>query len=164
MNRIIIFCTALLLSVSLITVNAQDSIPMQQSITGRLNASGNISVTHPDALELRLIRSTHGEAGDTGNIQEKNILRKTGGYRIQIFSDNNAKTAKNEARAKARVIADAFPQYPTYVIFSSPYWRLKVGDFKTHEEAEVAATQIKRAFPEYAKEIRVVRDRINITK
>ena len=32
---------------------------------------------------------------------------------------------------------------------------------KTLEEAELIANEIKRAFPAYAREIRVVRDRIN---
>ncbi len=84
------------------------------------------------------------------------------GYRVQVFSDNNARTAKNEARSKSRSITERFPDYPAYVIFSSPYWRLRVGDFRTQEEAREAAEEIRKAFPAFGKEIHVVRDRINI--
>lgn len=158
------FCISALF-LGLPSVPAQDNHQTNMSITEKINASESIRITHPDALEERLIRQhSDDENGTSDNEVDRNIIRKSGGYRVQIFSDNNARTAKNEARTKARAIADAFPQYPTYVIFSSPYWRLKVGDFKTQEEAEVAATQIKRAFPAYAHEIRVVRDRINVTK
>ena len=84
------------------------------------------------------------------------------GYRVQVFSDNNARTAKNEARSKQRVISSRFPNYQTYVMYTSPYWRLKVGDFKTQKEANAAADELRKAFPSYSKEIRVVRDRVNI--
>ncbi|MCM1483097.1 MAG: SPOR domain-containing protein [Muribaculaceae bacterium] len=85
------------------------------------------------------------------------------GYRVQVFSDNNARTARNEARSKQRSIGSRFPNYRTYVTYTAPYWRLKVGDFRTQEEANTAAAAIKRAFPGYT-EIRVVRDRINLPK
>lgn len=88
---------------------------------------------------------------------------KTGGYRVQVYLDNNARTAKNEARARARNISEQFPHYPTYVVYSSPYWRLRVGNFRTHDEADEAAAAISAAFPSYAREIRVVKDRIVVT-
>lgn len=87
---------------------------------------------------------------------------KMAGYRVQVFSDNNQRTAKNEARSKSRDISARFPQYRTYVMYTSPYWRLKVGDFKTQAEAEAAAHEIRQAFPAYSKEVRVVRDRITV--
>lgn len=86
------------------------------------------------------------------------------GYRVQVFSDNNARTARNEARSKQRAVGTRFAQYRTYVTYSTPYWRVKVGDFRTQEEANSAATAIRRAFPGFANEVRVVRDRINIPK
>lgn len=86
------------------------------------------------------------------------------GYRVQVFSDNNVRTAKSEARTKSRNISARFPQYKTYVMYTSPYWRLKVGDFRNKQEADDAAEELRRAFPAYSKEIRVVRDRINITE
>lgn len=86
---------------------------------------------------------------------------KSAGYRVQVFSDNNVKTAKNEARSMANAISAKYPQYKTYVVFQSPYWRLKVGDFPTQAEAQTALEMIKRAFPNYSRELRIVKDRIN---
>ena len=65
-----------------------------------------------------------------------------------------------------RVSANAWwaalsPQWDTYVTYASPYWRLRIGDFRTQYEAEKAAADIRRQFPRYAKEVRVVRDRVN---
>lgn len=74
-----------------------------------------------------------------------------GGYRVQIYSDNNARTAKNEARAKERAIAGSYPDLATYVIYDSPYWRLRVGDCRTRTEAEELASELKRHSPPTAR-------------
>lgn len=160
-NRLL---AAIILLTSL-SASSQDPSAQQSTIVDRINQSASVEVILPKALHSRLTTISPNHASSSNDSEtpvESSQPRKTGGYRVQIFSDNNARTAKNEARTKAKAIAASFPQYPTYVTFTSPYWRLKVGDFKSHDEAEVAATQIKRAFPDYAKEIRVVRDRINI--
>ncbi len=85
-------------------------------------------------------------------------------YKVQVFSDNNARTAKNEARSQSHRIAARFPQFRTYVTFTSPYWRLRVGDFATQDEADAAAEQLRRAFPAYNREIRVVREQVRGAK
>ncbi len=125
------------------------------TIIDHIEAAGKMTVDMPDAL-LERIRFV-AEKEDV-----KPVTGKMGGYRIQVFSDNNARTAKSEARTRARNISAQFPQYPTYVVYSSPYWRLRVGNFRTQEDANQAAHELKEAFPRYSKEIRVVRDRVVI--
>lgn len=139
-------------------------------ISVSLNNSGVIKVIQPAELEnhlyIKAADPTIGDenADDDGVMSQNALTRKVGGYRVQVFSDNNPRTAKNEARAKAREISQAFQHLRTYVVFTAPYWRLRVGDFKSAEEAESVASQIKKHFPAYSREIRVVRDRINTVK
>ncbi len=141
-----------------------DAVQSDSTVTGIINQSGVIKVIHPDALEMRL----HKVQSDSDSIPGFNIdkksgrVKKMGGYRVQIYSDNNARTAKNEARSKERAIAGAFPELSTYVIYDSPYWRLRVGDCRSKAEADELAVEIKKAFPAYRAEITVVRDRINV--
>lgn len=124
--------------------------------------TGN-TVEQPDALLQRLFPVIE----DTPEEEKEEIVRPTSGrmagYRVQVFSDNNIRTAKSEANSKQRLISSRFPQYQTYVMYTSPYWRLKVGDFRTQQEANAAAEELRKAFPSYSKEIRVVRDRVNIS-
>lgn len=130
--------------------------------------SGNKNVVNqPDKMLERLISVKTKTIEEHSNNNEKEevarpVNGRMAGYRVQVFSDNNARTAKNEARSKQRVISARFPNYQTYVMYTSPYWRLKIGDFKTQKEANIAAEELRKAFPSYSKEIRVVRDRINI--
>ena len=104
---------------------------------------------------------TETEAEDTEAEKPRTKSAKSAGYRVQVYADNNARTAKANARQRERAISGAFPSYATYVTYASPYWRLRVGDFRSQYDAEKAAAEIKRAFPSYAREVRVVRDRVN---
>lgn len=125
-------------------------------IEEHIAADSIIIIKMPEALRERL-RAT----GANEQEQARTVAHgRTGGYRIQIFADNNPRTAKNEARTRARNVVSRFADYPSYVEYKAPYWRTRIGNFRTHDEAEKAAAEIKEAFPGYSREIRVVRDRI----
>lgn len=111
----------------------------------------------PDGLDERL-QFIEPVKGPNGPVKPRNGMA---GYRIQVFSDGNVRTAKNGARTREMTVASRFPQYRTYKIYSAPYWRVHVGDFKTQTEANEAAARLRSAFP-FASEIRVVRSRINV--
>ena len=123
-----------------------------KDIVEDITSAGN-HIEQPVAL-ARLIRKVNPE-------EVKTILDADASQSQKVKSAGNQQSAKGEARAKSRNISSRFPQYRTYVTYNSPYWRLRVGDFTTQSEAVEAAEEIKRAFPSYSKEIRVVRDRIN---
>ena len=84
------------------------------------------------------------------------------GFRIQAYSDNNHRTAKAAAQQRARDIAMKFPQYRSYITYRAPSWRLRIGDFKTRREAQAALQRIKSVYPKFAREMVIVKDRINI--
>ena len=122
-----------------------------------IEADTTTVIEMPDALSERL---NYEEPKTDENVgRPRNGMA---GYRVQVFSDNNIRTAKNEARSKEMTVASRFPQYRTYKKYSAPYWRVHVGDFRTQREAQAAAEDMRKAFPAFGKEIRVVRDRINI--
>lgn len=130
------------------------------NIVDHITASGRNRISQPDSLIKYLQRHETVEIEEETNLNKSS--QKAAGYRVQIFSDNNTKTAKNEARAKSKSVGGLFPQYRTYVTFNSPYWRVRIGDFKTLKEAETARDEIAKSFPSIQKEIRVVKDRINV--
>lgn len=142
---------------ALIWADVSDPNIVDHITTGTTN-----TINQPDALFQRLMPVEVVEQEE----EKEEVVRPTSGrmagYRVQVFSDNNARTAKAEANSKQRIISSRFPQFQTYVMYTSPYWRLKVGDFRTQQEASAAADELKKAFPSYSKEIRVVRDRVNI--
>lgn len=68
------------------------------------------------------------------------------GYRIQIYSDagNNSKSKAMEVQS---VFARTNPDANTYLTFVEPYYKVRVGDFKTRIEAEKLLAQISGIYP-----------------
>lgn len=90
------------------------------------------------------------------------VYLKIQGYRTQVFSGNNQRASKDEAFSKEKEIKELFPDVPTYVSYNAPFWKLRVGDFRSHEEAYHMMRQLMAAFPKYGKEMYIVREEIKI--
>ena len=65
------------------------------------------------------------------------------GWRIQVI---NSPDRGKVFAAKATMLQE-FPDWKAYLLYSSPNYKLRVGNFKTQEEAEDAVKQISRIFP-----------------
>lgn len=115
----------------------------------------------PDLLDIIL---TDPEV----SIKKKDTRDASGrmnGYRIQVFSDGRNQSSL-EARAKARgnAIVARFPKYrgQVYTYSSAPNWYTRIGNFRTEEEARKALDELKRSFPGFSSEMRVVKSKINV--
>lgn len=89
--------------------------------------------------------------------------RKTNGFRIQIFSDGrNQSTLQARARQRTNAVLSRFPQYKlqVYSFSKAPNWYTHIGNFRTQREASAALQQLRRAFPKFAGEMRVVKSQI----
>lgn len=145
-------------------VNVANSINSDSTATIRvIQPVGLDALTRKAAVEP-ISEPAEGESSVRDNIDSDVTATRVAGYRVQVFSDNNQRTAKGEARSKERQLREAFPDFGTYIVYNSPFWRLKVGDFRTQHEAEAAADDIKSRFPAFAREVRVVRDRVNVRR
>lgn len=130
----------------------RDSIILQSLMKPKAG-QGVVIVHQSDAIANLLGVRVYGE--------NKNELIQEG-YRVQVFSGNNQTKSKSEANWKQEKVKELFPNLQTYVTFKSPFWRLRVGDFRSYEEADQLMRQLKRAFPQFGKEMYVVRDEIKI--
>lgn len=120
-----------------------------------INSQGRVKIVQKEALRQRLMCK---EVVDT--IAQEPV--KVVGYRIQVFSDNNQRTAKNNAHLREQKMNEQFPELKTYIIYKSPTWRVRVGDFKILGEAEYVMHELKEAFPAFAREMMIVKDNINV--
>ncbi len=79
------------------------------------------------------------------------------GFRIQIFmeSGNEAVELGNMESEKFK---EKYPDIPIYFIFGQPYYRLRVGDFRTRLEAEKAFQKISKDY----KKAFITSDRIQL--
>lgn len=65
------------------------------------------------------------------------------GFRIQVM---NSPDRNKVYDAKVKVY-QAYPDWKPYVLYQPPNYKLRVGDFKTEEEAQDAMKQLARLFP-----------------
>ncbi len=68
------------------------------------------------------------------------------GYRIQIYKESG-NTALDSALAVRERFMRRYPGVPAYISFDEPYYRLRVGDFRTRLEAIRFLKRIKRRYP-----------------
>jgi hypothetical protein len=68
------------------------------------------------------------------------------GYRVQIFFESG-NYSKDKALETAEVFAENFPNIRYYLSFKEPYYRLRVGDFRTLIEAKGFLNQIIQIYP-----------------
>jgi hypothetical protein len=85
------------------------------------------------------------------------------GFRVQVFSSNVQQTAKNNAFNIEKQIQEAFPEIPVYVNYSSPFWKVRVGDFKTKASAQAFRSQLIGKFPTMRSEIYIVPEQIVVS-
>jgi hypothetical protein len=72
--------------------------------------------------------------------------KQMNGYRVQIYSVSGVKS-----REKAQEVLDKFTeQYPdgiAYIVYSAPYYRVRLGDFRTQIEALYYLQSIVDVYP-----------------
>jgi hypothetical protein len=79
---------------------------------------------------------------EINEITTRNSRRSAPGYRILVISSNN-RNAVTDAKTK---IYRQFPELKAYMMYQAPFFRLKVGNFREREEAEIYLSDIQRLF------------------
>lgn len=125
-------------------------------------SEGQILIDAPDDLLDILLANPETKKNHSGSGLKSH---QSVGYRIQVFSDGrNQHSLESRAKARGAAITSKFPKYrgQVYSFSSSPNWYTRVGNFRSQGEANQALAELKRAFPQFASEMRVVKSKINL--
>jgi SPOR domain len=101
--------------------------------------SANPVVVEKDPRIEQLVRKQI----EINEVTTRESRRFVAGFRIQVM--NSPDRAKVFA-AKAKVF-EQFPDWKPYLLYQSPNYKLRVGNFKTQEEAQDAMKQLSKLFP-----------------
>lgn len=115
--------------------NPYDIISVLQSSE---SGKGEISLVQPSSLHELLNR--HARINKEEGIE---------GYRIQIFS-SSGQDARSKAEQAVKSFCVRFPEFSpkrVYVIYPVPFFKVRVGDFRTQNEAFEFYYKVKRYFP-----------------
>lgn len=86
---------------------------------------------------------------------KKSVGRTMRGYRLMVL---NTSKREDAIAAKTKVYT-YFPELKAYLVYQSPFFRLKAGNFKTRDEAEKYRKQMAPLFP---KGVFIVNDTIEV--
>ncbi|HET6768075.1 MAG TPA: SPOR domain-containing protein, partial [Chitinophagaceae bacterium] len=90
------------------------------------------------------------------NEETSRDARRVGrGYRLLVVNTNK----RDEAVAAKSKVYTFFPELKSYLIYQSPYFKLKVGNFKDRKEAEEYRERLQKYFP---KGVFIMNDTIEI--
>jgi len=92
-------------------------------------------------------------------INGKRELVEAEGYRVQIYSSNRQQTAKGEALDLETKLKDKINQ-TLYVQYLPPFWKVRLGDFRTYDEAKEYKKLFVQQYPELMGDTYIVRDKI----
>lgn len=148
--------------------------PVEGEERGELNvierieqeSGGNVEIDIPDNIVRELLKGEQQQQQHNEPSLRPGI-NKVAGYRIQVFGDgHNQHSLESRAKARGNAVVAKFPKYrgQVYSFSSSPNWYTRVGNFRTSAEASAALSELKRAFPQFASEIRIVKSQIVIIR
>lgn len=147
-----IFLIVLICAISLLSVNAQAlSGRKRPQVIESIESSSKVVIKQDLKLD-KLIEDY---------LNKKDALSGPyigAGYRVQVFSSNAQRTAKDESLNIERRLRTAFPNHGVYRIYASPFWKVRIGDFRTHEDAQAFLTELIKLFPELKKDTYTVRE------
>lgn len=109
-------------------------------------------VVHKDARIDQLIHRQMEINEET----TRDSRRSMPGFRIQVISSPD----RNKVFAAKTKIYQQFPDLKPYLLYQPPYYKLRVGNFKTQAEAEEFEKQLSSLFP---NGLYVIRDTIEVT-
>lgn len=76
-------------------------------------------------------------------VTSREARRSGKGFRLMIVSTSN----RDEAIAAKTKVYTYFPELKAYLLYQSPYYKLKAGNFKERKEAEDYQKRLKAYFP-----------------
>ncbi len=85
------------------------------------------------------------------------------GYRVQVYSSNQQQKAKAEALRLEERLKDQLSQ-TVYVQYVPPFWKVRIGDFRTYDEARIYKKEVVSLFPSLLGDTYIVRDQIKVLK
>lgn len=143
---------------ALIAQNTGKRTILEQLRATKKPTEGSVRIVQDPRLDALFDRSPTPSNAEMINGE---LFMNINGFRIQIISANNQRESKNEADSKEHELQNLYPNLDTYVTFQPPFWKLRVGNFRTSEEAHAKLRELKKSFPQW-KEMFIVRDIIKI--
>lgn len=113
------------------------------------------AIVHQDSSITRVLEQKVNKRGDE--------IVEIAGFRVQVYSSNNQQTAKAEAMRIEQNLTGKV-DVPIYVQYAPPFWKVRLGNFRTQEQAQAYKIQFVKSHPELQGDTYIVRDQIQVNQ
>lgn len=158
-------------------LQAQDTYPVK---TGPIAVADSLAsdTTRTDSIEISIWRDLLPEINIhqpryikvlaeggyihrtyTRQAKKKMIRANPLGYRVEVYQSNDQRVGQQEAQ-RIYAMLNGRVSVPVYVRFYTPFWRVRLGDFRSLEEANNFKRSFVMQFPSMRAHTYVVRDHI----
>lgn len=111
----------------------------QIEVPGKLNTDSMLVVVHKDP-RIDLLVKKQIQINEETTREARKVAK---GFRLLVINTNK----REDAIAAKTKLYSYFPELKTYLVYQSPYFKLKAGNFKTREEAEEYRKKVSTFFP-----------------
>ena len=125
--------------------------PLQPTRPNLLDSLTGVQVIQDSAMAVLL---------ETAMLGNKELV-EIDGYRVQVYSSNRQQTAKSEALNLEASLKDKVNQ-TIYVVYLPPFWKVRIGDFRTYDEAREYKKRFIQTYPHLLGDTYIVRDKIKV--
>ena len=160
-----IACSAL--SVSVI---AQDVYDLQLGTDTLLLQEDSVEVKLSTRDYLNLLMTPDPLTGAIMNIYQDSVIfaaiekrvtleaEEVKGFRVQIFSSNRGTSARERAFEIKDILVTKHPKLvdEIYITYTSPFWKVRIGNCETNAKAQELRQWIIAEFPEFTTETYIV--------
>ena len=119
--------------------HAGDEVQVDSTLVGR-----DVFSSLPEGV---VVRQSPAVRAALGRQVTANAGKSYSGFRIRLFFASN-RTAREESAAVIRRFNEMYPHIEAYRSFSSPNFKVTVGNFRTRLEAEALLRKLKADFPD----------------
>ena len=119
--------------------HAGDEVQVDSTLVGR-----DIFSALPEEV---VVRQSPAVRAALGRQVAANAGKSYSGFRIRLFFASN-RTAREESASVIRRFNEMYPHIEAYRSFSSPNFKVTVGNFRTRVEAEALLRKLKADFPD----------------
>ena len=126
------------------------SIAAQDSTWRKMHDSGSVRIHKDPRLDMLVKKQV--QINEETSRESRRIAK---GYRLIVITTNN----RDEAIAAKTKVYTYFPELKAYMWHQSPYYKLKVGNFKERKEAEDYQKKLNLYFP---KGVFIMADKVEV--
>jgi hypothetical protein len=160
----------LILILSVVCCAFSLTLKAQTNEANLLTESDSVEVKLSTRDYLNLLMTPDPKTGAVMNIYQDDLIylaiekglsgeaEEAKGFRIQIYSSNRGASARERAFEIKDILVSKHPNLADeiYITYTSPFWKVRVGNCATNDKAQELRRWIIAEFPEFTTETYIV--------